>query len=386
MGVFANATTKDIAAKYSENMAFLSIGQEVRFPFHSEKILPELETTTDSITEAYSVLSNPEGRLKYAQFWFIRIGPLDDKAFQYLNCGDIRQALHIWESTDNLGTLQNRILCRLLLGDIETAITTAESMYTVFGGIYMKHILHDSFSPITPKAVARQFINTITEEVAPSEILHYCRKFQWMDYTRSIYANDILSKLDIELRKSEYFDKTNADAQRQAAAQLMENASPLISRLQEILPADDLRYCHIVDKVGLCMLSYCLFYYDKSTDNILKRMEAIRPMADYAQKIVQSDWAVATCKNIYNRIFRKITPPLPAPVPTKKKKHTIDKTTVIKYLLAAAILSTNLFFSIRTGLQHGFWKGALLFVGIYAAYYLIVCSVIFIVSRIKNKQ
>lgn len=384
LGLFANATTKDIVAKRNQNMAFLSIGQKGCPLFDSAEILPEQEITTETITEAYSMLSSIDDRLKYAQFWFIHTGPIDDTAFQYLSKGDIQNAILTWETRDNLGSLQNRMLCHLLSGDIAKAVTTAEALYTEFGRHYMDRVLHEKLCFYSTIHLIRRFITTIIEEVAPLEILRLCHANEWVEPLRNICANDILSKLDIEIRQYDNLNKEDANANRQAAVQLKENASPQLSLLKEILPAGDLRYSNMADKVGLCLLSYCMDYFNKSTINIPSRLAAIRPIVDYAQETVQSEWAVSTCNEVRDRLFRNVPViPLPPPPPPKRKR-TIDKVTVIKYLLATAILSINLFFSIRTGLRHGFWDGVLLFVEIYAAYFIFACSVIFIISRISK--
>ena len=68
LGVYANATKKDIVANKGKATAFLKVNKTVEYPLDLKGILPATNRTLDLMNEAEAHLAIAKEQIKYAQF------------------------------------------------------------------------------------------------------------------------------------------------------------------------------------------------------------------------------------------------------------------------------------------------------------------------------
>ena len=122
LGVYSNSPTKERLANHNRMKAFLKVGKPVSFPLDLPQYLSSINRTEVSVTDADAKLTLPKDQILYAQFWFVKMTPLDDVAFNHLIAGEIDKAEDIWRKRECASSLQNRIVCALMCGKYAGAI------------------------------------------------------------------------------------------------------------------------------------------------------------------------------------------------------------------------------------------------------------------------
>ena len=144
LGLYSNSPTKERVANHNRLNAFLRVGKNVSFPLDLPGLLPPLVRTSESVAEADARLTLPKDQFRYAQFWFVKMTPLDDIAFNHLVAGNVREAVPIWEKKENASSLQNRIVCALIENAYAVAIPLAEKLYSVYCSEWKNAVLADN--------------------------------------------------------------------------------------------------------------------------------------------------------------------------------------------------------------------------------------------------
>ncbi|UKI43933.1 MAG: hypothetical protein L6U16_13450 [Porphyromonadaceae bacterium] len=97
LGVYSNSPTKERLANHNRMKAFLKVGKPVSFPLDLTQHLGPIERTEASVADAEAALTLPKDQMQYAQFWFVKVTPLDEVAFNNLISGEISKAEEIWQ-------------------------------------------------------------------------------------------------------------------------------------------------------------------------------------------------------------------------------------------------------------------------------------------------
>ena len=123
LGVYSNSPTKERLANHNRMKAFLKVGKSVSFPLDLPSYFGLINRTDASVADAEAKLTLPKDQILYAQFWFIKMTPLDEVAFNHLFAGEIDKAEEIWQKRECLSALQNRIVCALIRNRYDSAIS-----------------------------------------------------------------------------------------------------------------------------------------------------------------------------------------------------------------------------------------------------------------------
>ena len=81
LGVYANSRRQEILANKGKATAFLKVGKVVEYPLDLKGILPPIARSVEMLSEAESHLALAKEQLGYVQFWFLKMTPIDDIAF-----------------------------------------------------------------------------------------------------------------------------------------------------------------------------------------------------------------------------------------------------------------------------------------------------------------
>ncbi len=208
LGVYANSSQREIVASISKTTKFMEVGRKVDFPLDLPRVknLPvkgKLSHSLEDLNHASAVLSNSEERLKYAQFWFLRMTSLDDEAFEVLFSGKPNHALSVWNREDNLSSLQNRVIIYLWKCDFKSALQNAAKLYNKYSDDFLKAV--DSKGTLVKSAndLIQLFIDTLLVYITPSKLLEYIPSPVWLDCIIPTISDDTLAKINSAIKDTQ---------------------------------------------------------------------------------------------------------------------------------------------------------------------------------------
>ena len=314
LGVYANATKKDIVANKGKATAFLKVNKAVEYPLDLKGILPAPNRTLDLMNEAEAHLAIAKEQIKYAQFWFLqKMSPLDDIAFNHLLAGNMTGAVEIWSKQESLSSLQNRLVCYLIENKLELAIKTAEKLYEKFGNDYISKVDANCTLQMTADDLLHQFVDSLGEEIGMQPLFGFTLGEDTKAYISSQAIAPLINKISSEVDKTKKVDHKDPKARIEAARKLVKNTKEAFSQLKSVLPATDSQYQMIADKLGLEILQCGIDYFNNSEDD--DAPHTAMKMQKYAQSIVVGTLAKQRCaENV--KILQKIINELP---PTEVK-------------------------------------------------------------------
>lgn len=130
LGVFSNASKREIVSNEIKIKAFLKVKRTVSFPSDSIAGLEAPDRTPEVIVKAQKTLELPKDRLKAQLFWFVRITEEDNKALEYLMAGHPDETLAIWERSDSFSSMLNRMTLGLLTWNLQSLILNAVRLFS----------------------------------------------------------------------------------------------------------------------------------------------------------------------------------------------------------------------------------------------------------------
>ena len=308
LGVFANSSKKEIVANRGRATAFLKVNRSVEYPLDLKGILPQLNRTLDSMSEAEAHLAIAKEQIKYAQFWFIKITPIDDIAFNHLLAGNMDSAKEMWSKQESMSSLQNKIVCYLIENKPWLAIKSAEKLYDKFGDIYINKIEANSTLKMSQTELLHQFIDSLGEEISMQKLLGYDMGVDTKAYISSQTVGPLINKISSEVEKTKKVDHKDPKARIEAARKLVANTKEAFSQLKNILPATDSQYQMIADKLGLEILQCGIDYFNNSEDD--DAPHTAMKMQKYAESVVVGTLAKQRCEENV-KILQKILDELP---------------------------------------------------------------------------
>lgn len=308
LGVYANSPRRDIVANKGKATAFLKVNKSVEYSLDLSGILPPLSRTLDMMNEAESHLAIASEQIKYAQFWFIKITPIDDIAFNHLLAGNMDDAKEIWSKKESVSSLQNKIVCYLIENKPWLAIKTAEKLYEKYGASYISAIYANSTLPMTPIELLHQFIDSLSEEIGIQKLLNYEMGEDTKAYIRRLAVDPLIKKISSEVDKTNKVDHGNPRARINAAKNLELSTKEPLKQLKSLLPSSDPQLQMIADKLGLEILQCSIDYFNHSDDDLAPH-NAIAWLR-YAQSIVMGTLAKQRCEE-NEKILQKIIDELP---------------------------------------------------------------------------
>ena len=183
LGVYSNSPTKERLANHNRMKAFLKVGKPVSFPLDLPSYFGLINRTDASVADAEAKLTLPKDQILYAQFWFVKMTPLDDVAFKHLIIGEIDKAEEIWRKRECVSSLQNRIVCALIRNNYDCAMTSAEVLYgnTQYINQFVSVIIGNGGNfDITN--LTYSFLDTLCDEVGANKLLPFISNSIWKKY------------------------------------------------------------------------------------------------------------------------------------------------------------------------------------------------------------
>ncbi len=202
LGVYANSPKKDIVANKGKATAFLKVNRPVEYPLDLKGILPQLTRTLDSMNEAEAHLAIAKEQIKYAQFWFVKITPIDDIAFNHLLAGNMDGAKEMWSKQESVSSLQNKIICYLIEDKPRAAVLAAERLYEKFGDTYINKVDANSTLKMSGAELLHQFLDSLGEEIGYPKLIGLVKGEDPKNYIRSKAIGPLINKISSEVDKA----------------------------------------------------------------------------------------------------------------------------------------------------------------------------------------
>ena len=312
LGVFSNSPTKERVANSNRLKAFLKVGKAVSFPLDLPQFMPVAERSERTVAEADSKLALPKDLLLYAQFWFVKITPLDDVAFNNLFAGEIDKAENIWQKKDCVSSLQNRVVLSLLRDDFANAISCAEILYgnTLYVEELVSSIVGDGGIYDVSNLVF-SFLDVLCNEVGTNKLISCMANSHstWKNHIIENAVKPLVDSIQEAINIAQKAKGKGSSARLKAGETLRRNTRNAILQLKGFLTTKDLQYQMIADKLGLEILQCGIDYFNDSEE--LDAAPKAMSLQKYAKSIVVGQMAKDRCKDnvhILEDIIRKLPP------------------------------------------------------------------------------
>ncbi len=332
LGVYANSSMRERLANITRIKAFLKVGKQISFPTDFPYMLPQINRTQESVTEAESQLSLPDRQIYHAQFWLLKITSFDDIALNNLSAGNIETAMDIWSKKDNASSLQNRIVCALIAentsgqaslfpscGYYKTAVECAEKLYDSFRNDFLDAVLGENRT-VGGENIEYAFLDSLATIIDAQDLLQCITNPDWRRYVSKQQIDPLIASLQAAVAYSKQERKKGPAASLASGRKLIKDTKVTLLQLRKLLPDTDIQYQVIADKLGneilQCGIDYYNHTYDPDTDK--NTME----LMNYAMTVVVGPMAKARVKdNLIPGVVGDDNPP----ASVKKEAEVVDE-------------------------------------------------------------
>ena len=309
LGVYANASIKDIKANEAKAKAFLNVGREVTYPCDFNQLLSPIQRTAEMMASANSQLTLPNEKIKHALFWFVKVTPLDEIAFNHLVNEHSEQTMGIWKKKECFSSLLNTSTQALAQGHVLKAV---DAMMTLLESDTYRQDFIKSVTDETFQIPEEELAHTYLDALIPDSIYPLLELSTLSDkykgYIKDKLVAPVIADIESEVTKAKSIKRENSSARYNAGIKLMNLSKNKLAELKKLLVGNDMRYQIIADKLGLEILQCGIDYYNNSddADSAHKAMK----LQSYAQSVVVGQMAKDRCKQNTD-ILKKIIAELP---------------------------------------------------------------------------
>ncbi len=295
LGVYSNSPIKERLANHNRLKAFLKVGKSVSFPLDLHQYLSSVNRTDATVADAEAKLTLPKDRMLYSQFWFVKATPLDEVAFNHLTSGEMTKAEEIWHKKECASSLQNLIVCALMRGDYETAMSRAEVLYgnTQYVGQFVSAVVGaDGNFDFTNLVFS--FLDTLCEEIDVEKLLPIIRNVSWKDHIVGKAAKPLIEIIQDAIEVAKQSKGKGSIVRLKAGEALRKETRNALLQLKKLLSPTDMQYQMIADKLGLEILQCSIDYFNDSEEQDAARKAM--SLQKYAESIVVGQMAKDRCK------------------------------------------------------------------------------------------
>lgn len=295
LGVYANSPTKERLANHNRMKAFLKVGKSASFPLDLPQYLQPINRTETLVGESETKLKLPQDQMHYAQFWFLKMTPLDEVAFNHLIAGEMSKAEEIWQKKECASSLQNRIVCALMRDDYNQVMTCAEALYenVQYVNQFVSAVI-GTVGSVDVENLPFAFLDSLCEETDANKMLLHITNSTWRKHISEKVVKPLIDKIQNAIDEAKKSRGKGSRARLNAGEVLVKGTQKTLSLLNDFLPISDLRYQMITDKLGLEILQCGIDYYNES-DDVDAAHKAMK-LQKYALKIVVGQMAKDRCK------------------------------------------------------------------------------------------
>ena len=306
LGVYANATSKEMQKNLSRIAAFAKVGRSEGFPtdfsaaFRVASALMRVEFEAAvfepgrdeaAVAAAQAQLHSAGDRLVHLCFWWTCATPADEAAFRKLETGDLMGALAVWNRAHNVSAVVNAMTTSWLLADTATVGAKAEELFCTMSDELCA--LVDPTLRLEPEALIRRFFVALTDVGCRVETLpqgtHEVWRRLWSEYAAMPY----LRAIEKEVAAAASLGNVSAE-NLQAAKRLKTLAVRVLPQLKKIYADDVLAYQVQADKLAEAVLQRAIVFFNESEGG--EAVYQAMPLQQYALSIAEGEPARQRCR------------------------------------------------------------------------------------------
>ena len=306
LGVYANATSKEMQKNLSRISAFAKVGRSEGFPtdfsaaFRVASALMRVEFEAAvfeprrdeaAVAAAQAQLHSAGDRLLHLCFWWTCATPADEAAFRKLETGDMEGAREIWNRRSNVSAVVNAMTTSWLLADTATVGAKAEELFCTMGDELCA--LVDPTLRLEPEALIRRFFVALTDVGCRVETLpqgtHEVWRRLWSEYAAMPY----LRAIEKEVAAAASLGNVSAE-NLQAAKRLKTLAVRVLPQLKKIYADDVLAYQVQADKLAEAVLQRAIVFFNESEGG--EAVYQAMPLQQYALSIAEGEQTRQRCR------------------------------------------------------------------------------------------
>ena len=302
LGVYANASKKEITANSTKLKAYLKVGKSVEFPSDMPNLLGPVERTAESIDAALAKLNLPEDKILQALFWFVDITPLDKAALSNIAAGEFEKATEILDKRECLSSWWNNGILDFVDNNPEGAFINLSCLIhdEEYRGEFVNLVCGETFS-ISESELAHKFLDALLEEIPAGELYSMfvanVDEPKDCDYLKGKAVEEPISKINAAIEKAKNLDRTNADANYNTGLGLINSTQVALKMVKDLLGEGDLTYQHVADNLAQTILQCGINYYNNSEEP--QSIEKALYIQQYAQRIAAGAIVKERCqKNV----------------------------------------------------------------------------------------
>ena len=321
LGVYGNATSKEVQKNLSRIAAFAKVGRTEEFytdfkvafrvSFQrlnagSEDAHFKLERDEEMVVAAQAQLHSAGDRLLHLCFWWTCATPADEAAFRKLETGDLEGAREIWNRRSNVSAVVNTMTTSWLLADTATVGAKAEELFCTMGDELCALI--DPTLRLEPEALIRRFFVALTDVGCRVETLpqgtHEVWRRLWSEYAAMPY----LRVIEKEVAAAASLGDVPAE-NLQAAKRLKALAVRVLPQLKKIYADEVLAYQVQADKLAEAVLQRAIVFFNESEGG--EAVYQATPLQQYALSIAEGEQTRQRCRKnveILQRLLEKMPP------------------------------------------------------------------------------
>ncbi len=313
LGVYANATQKEITANARKIKRFIEVGKSIEFETDFNSILPPIVRTEEMVDAALSSLSNPQEKFKYAMFWFVNTCDADRYLLECLQTHDIDEAQKIFEDVYTWHAFINFSMMWFVWKDYPKAIAyrTDGSRFQVHN-ILGANICGEEFD-VDEDSSAHLFIDTLLEDVRIPEcrtlFKEFGRREEDNEYLDELLSTKYTKIVNDAISVAKSASRDDAQASLDAAMRLKESTQVPLEEYAQYVGDENTEYGMLADRLANQILQCSIDFYNASIDRFAV-FDALE-LTEYALSIVKGQVKKDRCQqnlDILKKIAAKIPP------------------------------------------------------------------------------
>lgn len=302
LGVFSNASKKEITANATRAKAFLKVNKPVEFPLDLSQALGSITRSLDDIEGAVAKLNLPEDKILHSLFWFVNASPLDATAINNFAAGNDDKALEILGKKECFSSVLNKAIMAFVKNDLQTAISLATAFIhnDEYRTEFVNVICGETFS-IDEETLSHKFIDALLLEIPADKLYKLYKEFGSSasddEYLEDKAAEVPISRIVNAVEKAKKIERTNAIANYNAGIGLINSTKGTLAEVKAILGEDDLTYQRTADTLAQAILQCGINYFNNTDDE--DDVEKALYIQSYALKVAVGSVAKDRCqKNV----------------------------------------------------------------------------------------
>lgn len=315
LGVFVDASLKEITANKTKLARYASVGKSVAFDADMDKILPPVIRTTDSIDKAYADISLPQDKIRHAFTWFAKGNNLDEIALNHIGTGNYSKAHEILEKKETWSSLLNQGVLALLQKELGSAITAITHLIhdDEYRNAFILNVCDESYK-INEDEISHTFIDLLLDGNEPAIIQEAFDQFGESgdddDYIKEKIIGGTTERIKSAIAKAKNDDADDSSASYRAGKQLMDSTKADLAELKVTCGENSSVYGLTADSLAKQILQCGINYYNNSFEDQYARIDKAMELQNYALSIAIGSIAKERCKKNVD-ILLKIKSKLP---------------------------------------------------------------------------